>query len=117
MNDLHERVQDLNSLILRGRAMEAFEKYYHESVVMQENGNPPTVGKDANRLREEDFFQSVTEFRLAEVKKVAIGENISMVEWHYDYTHKEWGERNYFQISVQEWREGKIIKETFYYGN
>ena len=117
MEDLYERVNDLNSLILEGRAMEAFEKYYHDEVIMQENENIPTVGKNANRMREEEFFESVTEFRRAEVKKVAVGGNISMVEWHYDYTHKEWGERNYLQIAVQEWRGGKIIRETFYYGN
>jgi len=54
---------------------------------------------------------------LAEVRKTAVGENISMVEWHFDYTHNEWGERNYSQIAVQEWRDSKIKKETFYYGN
>jgi hypothetical protein len=38
-----------------------------------------------------------------------------MVEWHYDYTHAEWGERNYTQVSVQEWQDGQIVKEKFYY--
>ncbi|HMB64217.1 MAG TPA: ester cyclase [Eudoraea sp.] len=117
MKELQKKVSDLNSLILEGRSMDAFEKYYHEDVVMQENDQLPTVGKAANRLREEKFFAAVTEFRLAEVRKTAVGENISMVEWHFDYTHNEWGERNYSQIAVQEWRDSKIKKETFYYGN
>jgi hypothetical protein len=49
--------------------------------------------------------------------KIAVGESISMVQWEYDYTHKDWGERKYTQVSVQEWKDGQIIREQFFYGN
>ena len=117
MANLLEKISDINDLILQGKAMEAFETYYHEDVVMQENENPPTKGKAANRKREEEFFSSITEFRGAKPLKVTIGENVSMVEWHFDYTHKDWGKRNYTQIAVQEWKDGLIIGEKFYYAN
>lgn len=117
MKNLLEKINDLNDLILQGKALEAFEKYYHTDVVMQENENAPTVGKSSNRKREEDFFSSITDFRSARPLKVTVGEGTTMVEWHYDYTHKSWGIRNYFQISVQEWQNGQIIKEKFYYAN
>ena len=117
MEGILEKIKGLNKLVLEDKAMEAFEKYYHDDVVMQENENAPTVGKAANRKREEEFFASVTEFRSAKPTKIAVGCNISMVEWHYDYTHKDWGVRNYTQIAVQEWSDGKIVKEKFYYGS
>jgi hypothetical protein len=115
MATLLEKISDLNDLVLQGKALEAFDKYYHENVVMQENENQPTVGKPANRKREEEFFSSITEFRGARPLKVTVGEGISMVEWAYDYTHKDWGVRNYRQVSVQEWKDGQIIHEKFYY--
>lgn len=117
MSTLLEKISSLNDLVLKGRPMEAFEEYYHEDVVMQENENPPTVGKEANRKREEEFYASVTELRSAKPLKVTIGEGITMVQWQYDYTHKDWGVKNYTQISVQEWKDGKIIKEQFFYGS
>ena len=117
MSALVEKIEDLNDLVLKGKALEAFEKYYHDEVVMQENESPPTIGKEANRKRENEFFSSITEFRSAKPLKITVGENISMVQWQYDYTHKHWGVRNYTQVSVQEWREGRIIKEQFFYGN
>jgi ketosteroid isomerase-like protein len=116
MSNLLQNVSDLNDLILQGKAMEAFEKYYHDDVVMQENESAPTVGKDANRKREREFFGAITEFRNARPLKITVGEGVTMVEWHFDYTHKDWGVRKYRQISVQEWENGKIVKETFYYG-
>ncbi len=114
---LLEKIDDLNDLVLQGQAIQAFEKYYHDDVIMQENENDPTVGKEANLQREKEFFESITEFRSAKPLKITVGENISMVQWSYDYTHKDWGVRNYTQVSVQEWKDGKIIKEQFFYGN
>jgi hypothetical protein len=117
MENLMEKITDLNNLVLQGKIMDAFEKYYHDEVTMQENDHEPTVGKANNRRKELDFLAKVTQFRGATPLKVTVGPNATMVEWHYDYTHAEWGERNYRQVSVQEWKDGQIIREKFYYAN
>jgi hypothetical protein len=117
MNTIQQKLNELNQLVLAGKSLEAFEKFYHNDVHMQENENTPTIGKEANRQREIDFYSKVSEFRSAEVRGVTVGENISTVIWHYDYTHKEWGRRNYVQVSVQHWRDGLIVREQFFYGS
>ncbi|WP_228530336.1 SnoaL-like domain-containing protein [Tamlana sp. I1] len=117
MHELIEKISEVNDLILQGKSLEAFEMFYHDDVIIQENDNPECIGKCLNRKREEAFFESITEFRCAKPLKVTVGENITMVEWHYDYTHKDWGVKNYNQVAVQEWKDGKIIKERFYYGS
>ena len=115
--EIENALKDLNHLVLNGKAMEAFDKYYHNEVSMQENHLPPTVSKAANREREIRFFNDVTQFRGAEVKGLAVGDDISYVTWHYDYTHCQWGVRNYTQVSIQHWKDGKIIHEQFIYSN
>jgi hypothetical protein len=114
---IENSVKDLNNLVLTGKMLEAFDKYYHDDVLMQENDLPPTVTKVANRQREVEFLENVTEFRGAEVKGVAVGDDISVVIWNYDYTHRELGVRNYSQVSIQQWKDGKIINEKFIYAN
>lgn len=114
---IENSVYDLNTLIQTGEGMKAFEKYYDEGVIMQENEASPTIGKDANRHRERHFYENVAEFRKAEVLGVGVGENQSYVTWHFDYTHKHWGLRKYTQVSVQTWKDGKIVKEQFFYGS
>ena len=84
---------------------------------MQENAGAPTIGKKENYERELQFLDNIAEFRNAAVLDVAIGNDVSFVTWQYDYTHKEWGVRNYTQVSVQHWKNGKIIREQFFYGN
>ncbi|GAB3544355.1 nuclear transport factor 2 family protein [Spirosoma fluminis] len=115
MEKLLTTINTLNSLVLEGQAMEAFERYYDEDVVMQENALPPTVGKAANRQREQHFFASITDLRTIRVLDVAAGDNVTMVVWQYDYTHNEWGRKDYTQVSVQHWRDGKIVREQFFY--
>lgn len=116
MKTTFEKLQDLNQLVQQGHIMEAFDKYYHESIAMQENEQAPMVGKEANRQRELDFVAKVSNFKATPLK-VSANENHSFVEWQYDYYHQEWGAKQYTQVSVQEWQDGQIIREKFYYPN
>jgi hypothetical protein len=108
-------VTDLNQMLVDNKPLEAFEKFYHPNVMMQDNHNPPTIGKDANREREKLFYGNITELRRNIPIKVAIGDNCTMVEWLMDFTHKEWGVVLLHQVSVQVWEGNQIIKENFFY--
>lgn len=117
--DLRARVEDLNRMILEGNLLAAHDKHYADDVLQQENELEPTVGKAANREREEEFLTNVTDFRTAEVKSIAVdaANDMTMVEWFFDYDHREWGTRRYHQVAVQRWRGGLIAHERFYYGS
>ena len=41
---LEESVKELNQMIQKGEILPAFDKFYAEDVVMQENENDPTSG-------------------------------------------------------------------------
>ncbi len=112
---LKEKIKDLNQMILSGKMMDAFEKYYHNDVTMQENNETPTVGKDANREREIQSMGMIEEFHGAEVKNVAVGDDVTMVEWEMDVTYKGAPRNLMCQVAVQKWKDGQIINERFYY--
>src|SRR5690349_21324868 len=101
MKSINEKINHLNQLIQDGKLLDGFDLYYDDEVVMQENELQPTIGKNNNLEREKAFLSNITEFRGAKALNVAAGDNISFVTWHFDYTHKEWGVRNYTQVSVQ----------------
>jgi len=117
MSDLRTTVDQLNQMILEGKILDAFEKFYADDVVMQDNDYPARVGKDINRQFEETFVNGLTEFRGAKVISTIISDGMSVVEWWFDYTHKDFGTRNYTQLAVQRWKGGKITEEKFYYNN
>lgn len=117
MSDLRTNVDQLNQMILEGKILDAFDKFYADDVVMQDNDYPARVGKDVNRQFEEAFVGGLTEFRGAKVVSTIISDGLAVVEWWFDYTHKDYGTRNYTQLAVQRWKGGKIVEEKFYYNN
>ena len=113
--NLKELDNELNQMVLTGKAMDAFEKFYADEVEMQENSDPVTKGKDANRQREIDFFSSVEQFHGAQVVSSAVGDDISFAEWTMDVTFKGGQRMQMAQVAVRHWKDGQIVKERFYY--
>lgn len=106
---------ELNQMILRGEAMEAFERFYADEVVMQENLDAPTVGKEANRAREQAFFGAIETFHGAELASAGAGEDVSFAELSFDATYKGGGRSTLTEVAVRRWKDGKVIHERFYY--
>lgn len=117
MNLLIENIGDLNDLIMQGEAQKAFEKFYHQDVVIQWNDENPVKGKEANRKLKETDLKNILEFKSAKPLKVTIGEQSTMVEWQLNDRHKVYGERCFTQVAVQDWRHGLVIREKLYCGN
>ncbi|HOZ67827.1 MAG TPA: nuclear transport factor 2 family protein [Chitinophagaceae bacterium] len=117
MSDLRTNVDQLNQMILEGKILDAFDKFYAEEVVMQDNNYPAREGKALNRQYEEAFVGGLTEFRGAKVVNTLISDDLAVTEWWFDYTHKDYGVRNYTQLAVQRWKNGQIVEEKFYYNN
>ena len=107
--EIEKSLNELNSMVLNGKAMEAFEKYYHDEVSMQENYLAPTISKAANRDREIQFYQDITEFHTAEIKGMAVGDGTSYVSWRYDYTHRNWGVRIITRFQSSNGRKEKLF--------
>jgi ketosteroid isomerase-like protein len=112
---VQELDKQLNDDVLSGKAMEAFEKYYADEVVMQENSEEPRRGKDANRKAEEEFFSSVESFNGGSVLSSAVNGDVAFSEWEYDITFKGGKRIKLNQVAVRHWKNGKIVSERFYY--
>ncbi len=109
-----EDVQAVIDGILSGKILEAFESYYHDDVVMSENGAQERVGKDANREYEEQFVNNV-EFHGAEAVSVLIDGDHAAVEWVFDMTPANGSRVQQRQVALQTWRDGKVVREVFYH--
>ena len=115
MSKLNHLENDLNSMILGGQALEAFEKYYAADVVMQENSEDPRVGKDINRKNEEQFFGSIKEFHGAELRASAVGDDVSLSECMFDVTFQDGNRVQIEQALRRTWSGAKVTKERFYH--
>jgi ketosteroid isomerase-like protein len=110
-----ERVQELVRYVLAGRIPEAIEEFYAEGASMQENRQPPTVGKAANLVRERAFGDSVERWHEVTARSVVVDGDRALIEWVFDYTTREGRRIRMEEIAQQTWRDGRIQRERFFY--
>jgi antitoxin component YwqK of YwqJK toxin-antitoxin module len=116
MSHINALDQELNDMILQGKILEAFDKFYADDVVMKED-DTERVGKEANREYEEQFVEALEEFHAAEIVSRAVDEenHVTLSEWHNEMTLDGVGRVEQKQVSVRTWNEdGQITSEKFY---
>ncbi|MEP1151013.1 MAG: hypothetical protein JXR20_06700 [Balneola sp.] len=111
-----DRIKDIYTQIGQGKAMDAFEKYYHTNCDMILEDGKVVSGKDTNRDREIEFFSSVEEFHGMDVKSITSNEDNSTtaVECVMDVTFKGGDRMQLEQVATQKWDGDYITKERFY---
>lgn len=116
MPDIARLDAELNDMIRQGQALEAFEKFYADDVVMMEN-DEAFEGKEANRKREQEFFGSIAEVHAAGITSEAVSSDgvTTFCEQFFDATYKDGKRSRLEEVSVRTWRDGKVVRERFYY--
>ena len=107
--------EQLNQRILAGDILGAFEEFYADDVVMQENTLDPFVGKAVNRDREKAFVDSLAEVHSAKLVGSAVSGDRSYSEWFMDVTFKNGQRYPMQQVASRQWKDGKVVHERFYY--
>jgi hypothetical protein len=112
-----EKITDVYNHVANGTAMDAFEKYYADNVVMILEDGTEVESKDANRNRENEFFGSVESFNGMGIVAITSNEDeeATAVESWMDVTFKGADESTKIhQVATQQWKDGKIVRERFY---
>ena len=109
-----ERVQALIALAEQLRIEEAVQQFYADDVVMQENGNPPTVGKAANLDRERAFWGAITVYDFRALSFVVSGDR-AVINWLLEFAGPDGKRSRVDQLAYQTWRGDRVAHERFFY--
>jgi ketosteroid isomerase-like protein len=117
MSDLEQLEAQFNRLILEDKAEEAIARFYAEDASLQENSEPPIVGKPAILERERGFLANVESARPPVLHGSAVGVSTSVTfsEWTYDMTFKDGKRFVLNEVARRQWKDGKVVHERFYY--
>ena len=108
------RVQQLVDLVEQNRIVEAIDEFYADDVAMQDNANPPVVGRAANRERERAFFAGITLHQNRALSVAVDGDRVA-INWLLEFTGADGKRYRLDQIAHQTWRGDRIATERFYY--
>lgn len=113
--NLQERLEALFSYIREGRILDAIKEFYAEDAAMQENDQPPTVGREANLEREKQFLNTVKEWKRFDVTAKGVGDDVTFYETVMDWVGTDGTPVHVEQVVVARWRDGKITRERYYH--
>jgi ketosteroid isomerase-like protein len=113
---LHDREQELNNMILQGQILEAFDKFYADDIVMEEE-DQRREGKAANREYEEQFVGALQEFHKGELVSSSVNEdeNVTFSEWDQEMTLEGVGRVSQKQVAVRYWNDDHQVEHEKFY--
>lgn len=114
MTNFSDIVLAFNSLVQQNKFIEALDKFYTDDVVSTDNLNPPNIGITALRKEVENFIENAT-IEKVELVTLIIKNDLSVTNWYYKFDHKKFGKIDTHQLSVQRWKNNKIIQEHHFY--
>jgi hypothetical protein len=112
-----EHVEKMIALVERGEFLEAIEKYYAPEAIMQENLQLP-VRSGLPALLENERLVMTTVFKTIHQSRAAsfvVNGDRAAINWIFEITEQSGKHWLLDEIAYQEWKDGKIIRERFYY--
>jgi len=112
-----KKAEEMYGMVGQGQMMEAFEKFYHDDVVMIEATGEERKGKDTNREFEKNWMAGIKEMHDGGVNAITSNEadGVTMVEAWTDVTMQNGQRMKMEEIARQKWEGDHIVEERFYY--
>jgi hypothetical protein len=109
----------LVQLCREGKNVNAINELYDDNVVSFEPEGSPmagkTVGRDAVLESTNKWFDSVEQLHSAQISDPIVAGNFFACTMTIDATYKERGRNSMDELCVYEVRDGKIVKDQFFY--
>ncbi|MFK7848370.1 MAG: SnoaL-like domain-containing protein [Rhodothermales bacterium] len=113
-----ELAQKLYQMIGEGKMNEALEELYDDNVKIVEANGDSFDGKETQKGRLVEWQNSLDGMHGGGVYAITANEEdgVTMVESWVDVTFKGApGPMKFEEVAVQTWKNGKIVRERFYY--
>lgn len=110
-----ETIDALIRCTVEGRPEEALLAFYAEDVIIQENNQPPRIGRAASIARSREAARFTREVHEISVPRVLIDGDHVVIEWHAEWTLQDGTRVRVEELALQCWSGGRVVFERFFY--
>jgi ketosteroid isomerase-like protein len=113
------KATEIYTMLGQGQLLDAFDKHYHDDVVMIEADGKKREGKAVSRAYEQNFLGMIKEFHNLSIGSITADEanGITTVESVMDVTFQDGNRVALKQVAIQRWKGEHIVEERFYQGS
>lgn len=94
---------------------EACAEFHTEQSTMQENQNPPRVGRDAHVAAEREIMARARQVTSRCIRPVLINGDHVVIRWVFEFTWMDGRTTRMEELVWQRWEGEQIAAETFFY--
>jgi ketosteroid isomerase-like protein len=110
-----EAVEAFVAQVVSGDHVGAIADWYADDASMQENHEPPRVGRAILMEGERQTLARVAKVETEVLSPVMVdGERVA-IHWRFTFTSPKGKVRRFEEIAWQTWRDGKVWREVFFY--
>jgi hypothetical protein len=95
--------------------VQAIEEFYAEHASMQENFEPPRVGRDTLVAHESAVMARTAKVVSTCVRPVFVNGDHVVIRWIFEFTGKDGSTARIEELAYQRWEGEKIAQEQFFY--
>ncbi len=106
--------EEIVVLALSGKGTEAWEKFYHQEVEKIDLDGVSIQSKEKVVKANHSLLNNITEVRTYAHGGTLVKGNRSFIVWDVDFDVKGLGTIKTTEVCIQDWQDGKIIKERFF---
>jgi len=110
-----ERIEAFLARVERSEFLEAIAEFYSEDATMQENGEPPRVGREALLANERRVIAAFEKMRARCVRPVFVEGDQVVIRWLFEFSAADGREIRLEELALQRWQGDRIAEERFYY--
>jgi hypothetical protein len=101
------------AMVEEGRFIEALQRFYHPAAMVWENQQTPRVGLDALIENEHRVLNTFTAITGRAMQVLVHGDQVA-INWRFVFSNGV-HRTALDEVAVQQWNDGKILHERFYY--
>lgn len=95
--------------------VEAIQEFYAENASMQENNEPPRVGREALVAHEARALALAASVESQCVRPVFVNGDRVVIRWIFQFVGKDGSRRRIEELAYQRWEGERIVQEQFFY--
>ena len=112
---IQNSVERLIQFVEAADYLTAIETLYAPDATMQENNLPPRSGLPALLENERRMMANFKEIHQSSAISYVVDGDRVAINWLFDITLHDGSRLQLDEIAYQQWRDGKIVRERFYY--
>ena len=108
-------VEAFVAMVEANQHVEAIQRFYAEDASMQENTQPPRVGREKLAEREAMVMAAQKKVTSTRLSPILIEGDQVVIRWRFEFEPLQGAPFAIEEVAWQTWRDDKVWRETFFY--